>query len=109
MKSYTPGPWHVEAPYSERPRTIVRHDPTGVRIAEVLDGDHPLLTKAGLTRDAEANARLIAAAPDLLTQLEALVVQIEASGRLIVPPGVTISARILRQRKNDDHCHDGAE
>jgi hypothetical protein len=43
---------------------------------------------AAFSRVAEANAHLIAAAPDLLAQLEALVVQIEASNVLIVPPGV---------------------
>lgn len=59
---HTPGPWHVDGDASAEPyQVIVRHDQTGARIAIAVDSHHPLLA-----RDGQANARLIAAAPDLL-------------------------------------------
>jgi hypothetical protein len=53
------------------------------------DARYTLATLEGFTREESENAaNLMAAAPDLLKQLKALVVQIKASG-LIVPPNVT--------------------
>jgi hypothetical protein len=61
---FTPGPWHaVETGDGSKPRYWIVQDPaTWVnRVAAVPDYDHC---------DAVANARLIAAAPDLLAALE---------------------------------------
>jgi hypothetical protein len=74
---HTPGPWRV---YQEKPH----YYSVGTDYAN--DRGHD----CNIVRDVrcEANARLMATAPELLTQLKALVVQIEHAG-LIVPPGVS--------------------
>lgn len=58
MSSFTPGPWHaIKASHG---------------VVDVFDNDeHDIVTLFGCNR--EANARLIAAAPDLLFELEGLV------------------------------------
>ena len=72
MAEHTPGPWdhHVDN-QSEYTHTItaVSRPATSPIIADVVK--HP---------SSEANARLIAAAPDLLEQLEDLVEQVRDSG-----------------------------
>jgi len=73
--SFTPGPWQTKP---ESPYVPAQVWADGRQLAEVYGEDRA-------TR--KANARLMAAAPDLLEQLEALVVQIEWAG-LIVPDGV---------------------
>src|SRR5438477_10529904 len=62
---FTPGPWHVETVYDEGTSIAVRESAYGLFIAmvEPHDMEHA---------DAFANARLIAAAPDLLAALEAV-------------------------------------
>ena len=73
-----PAPWKARKENDYMPAQI--SDETRYLIADIY----------GSSREQRAaHAQLMAAAPDLLTQLEALVVQIEASGRLTVPPGVT--------------------
>lgn len=56
MNAHTPGPWRIESRGSHNP--LIETD--GLTVAEVLDDCHPD------TEQQEANARLIAAAPDLL-------------------------------------------
>jgi hypothetical protein len=71
---HTPGPWRS----GDRFNTVFGPNlgkPSPETIATVFRGN-------------EANARLISAAPDLLAQLKALVIQIEASRVLVVPPNV---------------------
>ena len=71
-KVHTPGPWDVQNALGDGPNKWIYAD--GLYVAEV-DGER---------EEAEANARLIAAAPDLLTALkdavEYLELQLECSG-----------------------------
>lgn len=63
---HTPGPWHVEEPFGE----------PGTYIAVTFPGFSPGLVcrmiDQARTPEGKANARLIAAAPDLLAALESL-------------------------------------
>jgi hypothetical protein len=79
---HTPGPWKV---YQEKPHYY----------SVGTDYAHDRGHDCNIVRDirCEANARIMAAAPELLKQLEALVNQIKASGRLCVPPGVESAIR----------------
>lgn len=86
---HTPGPWHYGQAKSGASR--------------VFSGNWEIvraMSAHGLRKvpkeEREANARLIAAAPDLLQQLEALVVQIEHSNRLIVPLNVRLAINKAR-------------
>jgi len=71
--THTPGPWKVEPfvqsinSYPNWHSFTVRHDRTNVHIATVGDVDRYY------EKNNEANARLIASAPDLLAALESLV------------------------------------
>ncbi len=59
---HTPGPWNWHAPLpSQGIKHFMVHEKVG-DIAEVYNWDH--------TKASEANARLIAAAPDLLAALQ---------------------------------------
>jgi len=51
---HTPGPWTVDHNHPDDPETATIHDPSGDWVAQTCD----------------ANARLIAAAPDMLAALE---------------------------------------
>ena len=67
--SHTPGPWIVDAAFDDS--GYVR-GPRGEYVADIeLDEDDPVL---------QANARLIAAAPELLAVLQRYVIEAEASG-----------------------------
>ena len=77
MSPHTPGPWmheriHDAIPYDWRVLAA-----TGERVAEVADWVAPRAE----SEEGEANARLIAAAPELLVALEMLREQIVTSGR----------------------------
>jgi hypothetical protein len=76
-QTHTPGPWEVTATLEIR-STSEEH---------ILIAGTFYSSRAGHGQT-KANALLIAAAPDLLKQLKALVVQIKHAG-LIVPPNVT--------------------
>ena len=70
MATHTPGPWTVE------PETHVT-----LRVVAGDDGDCVCTLFAGTPADTRrADAHLLAAAPDLLAALEALVAQIRAEG-----------------------------
>lgn len=56
---HTPGPWHV----SPTPGTVLVTDNRGIAIVECLD-------RGTETANLKSNARLIAAAPELLERLE---------------------------------------
>lgn len=64
MSNHTPGPWHVTAMHKGiRPSFHSPGENGGVAICEMYSSG----------RDVVANARLIAAAPDLLEALEGMV------------------------------------
>ncbi len=66
MSKHTPGPWHVS---KRNPLSVVEAGPRASQIAKMG-------IKLGVCsqQDAEANARLIAAAPNLLAALRAMLV-----------------------------------
>jgi len=72
MSKHTPGPWHVS---KRNPLSVVEAGPRASQIAKMG-------IKLGVCsqQDAEANARLIAAAPDLLEALARLVRQYGSDG-----------------------------
>ena len=67
MNAHTPGPWHI----GMRPGPIV-YGPNGEQVASLLN---PLVGDS----ENKANARLISAAPDLLSTLESCI----AAGSMI--------------------------
>ena len=72
--THTPGPWRQGMPH-------------GACMANIYDKKHLCIAEVGVFGcpvEQEANARLIAAAPDLLTALRAIY------GAHIAPPGATI-------------------
>ena len=75
MSKHTPGPWQVSAGAVDNPRLIVENDLALPICAMSLRGVH------GDTRRMEANARLIAAAPELLEALEMAEDRIESERR----------------------------
>ncbi len=81
--SFTPGPWLYHAPF--RDRTI--YDNAGAPVAKVMRGK-----RDGQTED--ANARLIAAAPDLLAALKMLAGVVDEHGN---DPVYTIPVNAARQ------------
>jgi len=69
---HTPGPWKINKKYSFSVETL--SDGQGINIiAECSDPDG--IRSAG---EDSANAKLIAAAPDLLAALEAMIAKIDA-------------------------------
>lgn len=73
MTKHTPGPWTV-TPHPHLPIARVHrgpHDPGGVPICAVNMRSLAALSESGDSED-DANARLIAAAPDLLAALRAV-------------------------------------
>jgi hypothetical protein len=80
MANPTPGSWHLG--YAK----------SGAQYIYADGQEQPIRPNVRVnkstTKEIVAYATLMAAAPDLLRQLEAIVVQIEHSGRLFVPPGV---------------------
>ena len=65
---HTPGPWHVSDADSVNPRIDVSN---GRGVAHATQRDqHPVIGQGISIQEAMANARLIAAAPDLLEALE---------------------------------------
>lgn len=69
---HTPGPWEIGRCNPEAPEQLLNIMSHGSGIAVVRHGGHP---------KAEANARLIAAAPELLHALEAAMPILDAFNR----------------------------
>ncbi|HBP5172575.1 hypothetical protein [Pseudomonas aeruginosa] len=67
MSKYTPGPWEIER-YSDGLIQIVGN-------ARIVSDDEEIVTTVveAVARGDEANARLIAAAPELLEALQAVI------------------------------------
>lgn len=67
---HTPGPWYIEEPSKGTPCHIVYGGPTNAEVASVFSGE----------ADQKSNARLIAAAPELLAACEsAPIIRLEES------------------------------
>lgn len=84
--SFTPGPWSVVAPPSAQDGGLHIIGSDGFWLAETRrGGDAPRL---------EANARLIAATPDLLTALRDLLVAIEEDAPVLIADRVLLIPRV---------------
>lgn len=82
MSSHTPGPWNVNR---KRIGTIEHTDPSGLV-------DTVAFTSGDTSGSPSANARLIAAAPDLLEACEAVWQSCDSEGRIMLPAnGITIT------------------
>lgn len=84
--NHTPGPWHV----------VKTCDPSALwhlAICGLRSTTDTRTTTIAMIRDSEANARLIAAAPELLEALEALVVQEDWHGEDVPPESPIGKAR----------------
>lgn len=90
MSAHTPGPWQVN-----------HNDPFQVCDACDARGCGPIATMLGTAAEKRANARLIAAGPELLEALEAVVCAAlpigERGGEHVYHPAVT-QARALLNR-----------
>lgn len=65
--NHTPGPWFIGQGKNTGSRTIIADDETWVGFA------YGMRLGVGTVEQAEANAKLIAAAPDMLTALQAAI------------------------------------
>ena len=84
MSNHTPGPWkHIEGTASIMAHKTVANDSEGydydVAQVERIDGAY----SAKNDPESQANARLIAAAPELLEALNKLVTALEQSRRVV--------------------------
>jgi len=68
-KKHTPGPWHITIEQRPDGRTDI---PLALEVRATLGRTQPLVV-GGIDERDNANARLIAAAPELLEALEAVV------------------------------------
>ncbi|MFC4923622.1 hypothetical protein [Delftia deserti] len=83
---HTPGPWEATGNFVRSPMHQPEGLPRGVQIVECRDGyflPH--------TEEAKANARLIAAAPDMLAALRDVVAVMERdlAGLVVIRPELT--------------------
>ncbi|HEJ2888666.1 TPA: hypothetical protein SL252_005163 [Pseudomonas aeruginosa] len=70
MSKHTPGPWHVGGP-----NKCTIYDKHGQRLANSFEG---VMATQRRDSECEANARLCAAAPELLEALQSCIQQITA-------------------------------
>jgi hypothetical protein len=78
MSGHTPGPWAVLTDIrTDRDRNGYVDGPEYISGYNIIATDSEVVSCEGILSDGEANAHLIAAAPDLLDQLRAAVIQLE--------------------------------
>ena len=100
MNKHTPGPWHLRMSGNATP--IIEHG--DCHLNEVGSLDHRICAMpAGITRDYNSleNARLIAAAPDLLAALQEVVRVFESN-----PASISDTVWVTGNRPETlyDHC-----
>lgn len=78
-KKHTPGPWQLKVAEFGGPHEVSFAPKSYGRIASVFTPGFQNLPEAPTTQECEANARLIAAAPDLLEALEAALEYLDAN------------------------------
>ncbi len=90
--THTPGPWRFNGP------TVIAKGDWCLTVAICPAKDDPLNASAGHAAnnraEAEANCRLIAAAPDLLEYLTLALPSIEESEQFDKPHGPKLSAKV---------------
>ena len=92
MGKWTPTPWHVEHDSESHVLVIYGQDSTGWRIADAYD-----YTFVGYPARKEANARLIAAAPDLAEALEECYGYVAAIAKQLTGTNVSIPEAARRK------------
>jgi hypothetical protein len=93
MTQHTPGPWIAS-------HRITQDGKGGHQRYHILAGSDrsiEVCSLLGWDEEDDANAQLIAAAPALLAQLEAIITQLDAAG-LIVPPNARSAVDMARGR-----------
>lgn len=78
MSKHTPGPWLIEAQNSHTGAIATVHNTTDVWVE--IWSENWIVTGMG-PEEQSANARLIAAAPELLAALQAVLAEIERPNR----------------------------
>lgn len=80
MQGHTPGPWTVDRAFvtSEDTAQLIATIDSGYFLHRVPEGDYPIEFTEGQQR---ANARLIAAAPDLLIAAQNIYWKLSEAGR----------------------------
>lgn len=102
MSKHTPGPWKIDGPKAMNIQCNIHRVINDDRFpaAFVPAWDQPAPGEEDGTEEARANARLIAAAPDLLEALKALRDAVEASkkmnGREYIDLGIQVNAAIAK-------------
>lgn len=86
MTTHTPGPWHI----SDETNPLITNDSGSVDVAQVFMYDEG--TFGSLRPNAYADARLIAAAPDLLAALRLIANSEEFSGDTVVCDFATLQS-----------------
>ncbi len=77
MSAHTPGPWTVVDTHDDRRRLQIHSSKGPVIVALIPNVDERDMT--GITKEAQANARLIAAAPELLGVMRSFISELDAN------------------------------
>jgi hypothetical protein len=94
MTKHTPGPWHVSNE-TGKPPIVYAADGYAVGNATVFHRKH------GGIDTSDANARLMAAAPDLLAELKQAAVELEEAANVLEPslPALASIYRVAADKK----------
>ena len=100
MSKHTPGPWFASPYEGFGPMTTVRQGcpKTGMRIASTFETTTPVHIERS-----EANARLIAAAPELLEAIQLILDQVDYTNgacSMAEMVGACLDARFIDQARN---------
>lgn len=103
-RKHTPGPWNLSESHSGADRSVFALSPkhqNPIWIARVYNGDGSIHTPAPIR---DANARLIAAAPDLLEACEETLRlhDLSEDDRLAGVIGIAIRAAIAKAKGDDN-------
>lgn len=95
MNKHTPGPWHAKGPDDFWDFNIL-HDGDSLAVAAVVSNMRPL-------DEISANARLVAAAPELLAALQdcVAVMELDLAGLRVIQPELNQARAALAAARGD--------
>lgn len=93
---HTPGPWQLQTSSNDFSDTWFAFSKTQVKIFEVAAGNYTGKDEESAYKEAEANANLIAAAPDMLEALKEAEKELEACYKRIGIDWPTRISRIIK-------------